>query len=328
MKMSNKVRPTLLYMSPETVIPAKAGIQIENTGFRVKPGMTIKVKGLLTQYTNLMNSRGISVLFLVIAMMLMVAIGYVFSYLIPMKQKTVKFPIYSTQAFFIAQSGVEFAIRYASNQGWRGATDNGVFDLTRLNSIGAKSLGNGTFTVNYDQPSDVLTSTGQITGSSENRVVRLSSFTPFLRLIFDPSSNMPCWCLGTRRARFYIRDVRYNPAGVNPLILTSFSASWNYTGTARTITRIDMNGTQKYSGAYVNGATPVNLNRPILTPTQTITSGMLVNILVYWSGNITNCTNLQIIFYTGALGTRESYPFDLDSAGNGLNGTALCGAGC
>ncbi|MCJ7746425.1 MAG: hypothetical protein MUP27_01675, partial [Desulfobacterales bacterium] len=46
------VRPTLLYISSEAVIPAKAGIQIENTGFRVKPGMTIKVKGLLTQYTS------------------------------------------------------------------------------------------------------------------------------------------------------------------------------------------------------------------------------------------------------------------------------------
>jgi hypothetical protein len=136
-----------------------------------------------------MNSKGISVIFLVIAMMLMVTIGYVFSYLIPTKQKSVRFPIYSTQAFYIAQSGVEFAVRYASaDQGWRGAIDNGIFDLTRLNSIGAKSLGNGTFTINYDQPSDTLTSTGQITGSSETRVVRVSSFSPFLRLIFDPAS--------------------------------------------------------------------------------------------------------------------------------------------
>jgi hypothetical protein len=44
------VRPTLLYINSETVIPAKAGIQLANTGFRVKPGMTIKVKGLLTEY--------------------------------------------------------------------------------------------------------------------------------------------------------------------------------------------------------------------------------------------------------------------------------------
>ena len=60
------LRPVLLYISPEAVIPAKvrlgarlsakpseawAGIQIKNTGFRVKPGMTLKVKGLLMQYT-------------------------------------------------------------------------------------------------------------------------------------------------------------------------------------------------------------------------------------------------------------------------------------
>ena len=44
-------------MIPEAVIPAKAGIQIENNGFRVKPGMTIKVKGFLTQYTNIVRRR-------------------------------------------------------------------------------------------------------------------------------------------------------------------------------------------------------------------------------------------------------------------------------
>lgn len=38
-------------MKFEAIIPAKAGIQIENIGFRVEPGMTAKVKGLLTQYT-------------------------------------------------------------------------------------------------------------------------------------------------------------------------------------------------------------------------------------------------------------------------------------
>jgi hypothetical protein len=55
------VHPTLLYISSEAVIPAKAGIQFKNTGFPrvkhgaglVKPGMTIKVKELLTQYSSL-----------------------------------------------------------------------------------------------------------------------------------------------------------------------------------------------------------------------------------------------------------------------------------
>jgi hypothetical protein len=36
----------LLYMNSEAVIPAKAGLQLKKTGFRVKPGMTIEVKEL------------------------------------------------------------------------------------------------------------------------------------------------------------------------------------------------------------------------------------------------------------------------------------------
>ncbi len=42
---------TVLYINSEAVIPAKAGIQIRNTGFRVKPGMTKKAKELLIHYT-------------------------------------------------------------------------------------------------------------------------------------------------------------------------------------------------------------------------------------------------------------------------------------
>jgi hypothetical protein len=44
------LRPTLLYISSEAVIPAKAGTQIEKDVFRIKSGLTIKVKRLLTQY--------------------------------------------------------------------------------------------------------------------------------------------------------------------------------------------------------------------------------------------------------------------------------------
>lgn len=274
----------------------------------------------------LKNSKGISVIFLVIAMLLMITIGYVFSYLIPTKQKAVRFPIYSTQAFFIAQSGVEFAIRYAADQGWRGATDTLIYDLTRLNSIGAKSLGNGTFTVSYDQLSNTLTSTGLITGSTETRFVRVSNFTPFLRLIFDPNSpEQPCWCNNTRRIRFYIRYERNSLSPPTPLppniTLRSFSATWDYTGATRTLTRIFVNGTSRYNSNYTNGNPAVNLSAA-----QTITPGQqLVTILIYWSGNITNGHNIQITFYTGTLGTGDSYKFNLDAGGNYLPN---CTAGC
>jgi hypothetical protein len=56
-KTSKKVPPTaevgltLLYINFKGVIPAKAGIQLRNTGFRVKPGMTIKGKGFMTHCT-------------------------------------------------------------------------------------------------------------------------------------------------------------------------------------------------------------------------------------------------------------------------------------
>jgi hypothetical protein len=62
-KRSCVICPTLLHISYHTVIPAKAGIQFRNPGFPrikcgaglVKPGMTIKVKGLLL-YCNRVRS--------------------------------------------------------------------------------------------------------------------------------------------------------------------------------------------------------------------------------------------------------------------------------
>ena len=60
-KDSRVVNLTLLYINSEAVIPAKAGIQIEKTGFPrikygaglVKPGMTNKGKRLLIHYNSL-----------------------------------------------------------------------------------------------------------------------------------------------------------------------------------------------------------------------------------------------------------------------------------
>jgi hypothetical protein len=282
-------------------------------------------KGMLRGIFILTNSKGISVLFLVIAMMLMVTIGIVFSYLIPTKQKGVSFPIHSIKAFYLAQSGVEFAVRYAIATYGANPTPANLVGLTGV----TRNLGdrNGSFTLNYDRPNNELTSVGAIPNLSERRIT-VSNFASFLRtpkgVILDPRSASPCWVVLRRRAQFYIRNAREDS-----IILTSFSASWTQTGTARNITAIYMGGTQKYTGTYGNGGVAQNLNRPVGNPTQTITSGQLVNILVYWSGNLTApANNINIIFYTGNLGAGDSYNFDLDSASDGLNGTALCGAGC
>jgi len=136
-----------------------------------------KFKGRLGGIFFLKNSKGISVLFLVIAMLLMVTIGYVFSYLIPTKQKSVVFPIQSTQAFFIAQSGVEFAVRYAKNQAWTTPAQ-----LLGLNggAVYQRNLGAGRFTINYTDTTDTLTSFGEVPIGTERRRIVVSNFTSFL----------------------------------------------------------------------------------------------------------------------------------------------------
>jgi hypothetical protein len=145
----------------------------------VKGGITTPPfsKGRLGGIFFLTNIKGISVIFLVIAMLLMVTIGYVFSYLIPTKQKSVVFPIQSTQAFFLAQSGVEFAVRYAKDQGW--TTKAQLAGLTGM----TKTFGAGSFTLTYTNTApnlDTLTSVGQVPAGTERRRIVVSNLTSFL----------------------------------------------------------------------------------------------------------------------------------------------------
>ncbi len=126
----------------------------------------------------LKDSKGISVIFLVIAMLLMVVIGYVFSYLIPTKQRSVVFPIQSNQAFFIAQSGVEFAVRYAKDNGW---TTKAALNNLNNAANNARTLGSGRFTLTYDASSnDTLTSIGEVPTGTQRRQINVSNFSSFL----------------------------------------------------------------------------------------------------------------------------------------------------
>jgi hypothetical protein len=132
---------------------------------------------------NLINSKGISVIFLVIAILLMIIIGYVFSYLIPSKQKSVVFPIQSTQAFFIAQSGVEFAVRFANGNGW---TTTALLNNLNIPPNNTRNLGAGRFTITYTNVApnlDTLISVGEVPSSTERRRIVVSNFTRFLMSI-------------------------------------------------------------------------------------------------------------------------------------------------
>ena len=243
----------------------------------------------------------------------MVTITYVLSYLIPTKHKSVRFPIYSQQAFYIAQSGVDYGIRYSSDEGWRSTTD-----LQRLNNVGVnqRNLGRGKFTINYTVATDVLTSTGEITGSSERRVVQVNNLRKFLRLIFDPAFPPPCWCFFTRTARFYIKNV-----GSNIVTLTAFSSTWTELPPPRKINRIDMAGNQKFNGNYGNGDPIENFDRPVGSESQTIGINQTIEVLIRWNSN-TDATNIVMRFYT-ALG--DMFTFNLDPEGDGL---PICALGC
>lgn len=253
----------------------------------------------------LKEEKGISILFLIMSLVLMTTLIYVLSYLMPMKQKSVLFPIHSLQALALAQSGVEFSIRYSADQGWRS-----LVDLRRLNNPGVaqRNLGNGRFTIQYSEATDTLTSMGEVTNSSVRRVVNLSNFSSFLRLIFDPAAPPPCWAQGTSQARFFIRNLQNEN-----VILTAFSASWSQSPPIRRITRIDMGGVQKFAGNYRNGSPPENFNRG--GGQESIFPNGLISVIVEWNGNITNGANILLTFYT-AMG--KSFAFNLDADGDGL----------
>jgi hypothetical protein len=131
-----------------------------------------------------MKNDGISVIALVIALLLLSSVGFVFSSLIITKQKSAPLPLRSAQAFYLAQAGIEYAIRYtADNYTDFQADPDNIFPLQ-------KSIGAGSFNVTYDA-GDNITSNG--TAGIGQRVITLSSFVSYLACqgITPESGNSP-----------------------------------------------------------------------------------------------------------------------------------------
>ena len=241
---------------------------------------------------NSINSKGISVLFLVIAMLLMVTIGYVLSYLIPTKQKSVSFVINSTPAFFLAQSGVEYAVRYAMDKGWTTPAS-----LLGLNVLGPQNLGRGNFTITYDSGLNTLTSVGEILNASQRRIV-VSNFTSFLiKNLILSTPPAPCWVVTNQQVRFYIQNI-----GSSDIILTAFSATWTETQLT-SLRRIFMDGIQRYSGTYQKDGTRTNLDS-----NQTITPSQTIQIEIVWQ-QARVAGNIAITFYS-TTGERFTFNFN------------------
>jgi hypothetical protein len=231
-------------------------------------------------------------------MLLMVTIGYVFSYLMPSKQKSIIFPIQSTQAFFIAQSGVEFAVRYAITQTPPWTTPAQLAGLTNV----TRNLGAGRFTLTYTNVApdlDTLISVGEVPSGTERRKIRVSSFTTFLggkSLIL--STPDPCVERNNHeRVEFYITN-----DGTLPVVLNSFSGQWTHSP-ARDLNRIYLNGTEKYrdpSGGYPSNGGQRNFNRNPAPPgvsTFTINPGNIITVELRFDNDIRGAQNVTIYFY-------------------------------
>ena len=255
-------------------------------------------------------------------MLLMVTIGYVFSYLIPSKQKSVVFPIQSTQAFFIAQSGVEFAVRYAADQGWATTVQlDGLDAMTR-------NLGAGRFVLNYDSANNTLYSRGEVPTNTERRRISVSNFSSFLQplVLWTPA---PCLDISRRRisgtwhyqyeVTFYIRNITTS----TPIILNSFRATWD--DDPPTIDRVRFrNNTDRYiNGSYSNGdpQTYFNTGPGGCTPpscSYTINAQTTRRVQIRWNyTTAANCdfNNLIVYFYDT---NNNMYTFILDPEGDGI----------
>ena len=207
----------------------------------------------MKQARYLTDHRGVSIIALIIIMGVLGSLGYVFSSLIATKQYSMGMVAPSQQGFYIANSGIEYGIRYASERGWTTGSD---LDGMVVN------LGQGQFTLDYDEPADTLSSTGQVSGAQ--REVALENFTSFvsdiqcLELVtsIDPSISGIPPCTYDQRAgpsdktfvRFYIRNICSSQPTIT---LTDFQATWN--PAAGVLERINFKNALKFRGGYASG---------------------------------------------------------------------------
>jgi Tfp pilus assembly protein PilX len=139
----------------------------------------------------LSSNRGVALIVLIVAMTLIAILGTSFVSLIGSKQKGFLYQIDSYRALNIANAGVEYAIRYASD-GLDGSGDSIFFSDPDLSTIG-KSFGGGAFSVMYNYSSTITSDNVTVTGiyGNSSRQVKLSQFRRYISPITLIPSDLP-----------------------------------------------------------------------------------------------------------------------------------------
>jgi hypothetical protein len=300
-----------------------------------------KFEGSLGRIFFLTNSKGVSVIFLIIAMLLMVILAYVFSYLIPTKQKSVVFSIQSTQAFFLAQSGVEFAVRLAKDNNWTSKHLLNTNLNTAPNNTG--TFGTGTFTLTYTSSSDTLTSVGYVPTGTQRREIVVSNFSQFVYYFaYHKTITVQAGEVSGGPLTNFPMLVSFTDANLETVANGGHVASYNcYNGSTNDPCDLVFLGLDDTTCGGVAGSSPCKLNHEI--ELYNSSTGQLVawvkvpsinngTIIYMYYGNSCmtassqNATGVWDANYQGVWHLSQSptgtAPQMKDSTANGYNGTA------
>ena len=134
-----------------------------------------------------LNNKGVTLITLIIAITIFAVFITVFSYVMIAKHGSEALYVQSTQAYAVAQAGIEYGIRYVTDD-----VDNHYAELLEDQNFSEELAAGRTFSLVYtpataSDPS-ILTSTGTV-GLAERRII-LSNFVGFVSgsgISLDPS---------------------------------------------------------------------------------------------------------------------------------------------
>jgi hypothetical protein len=112
------------------------------------------------------GNKGVTLITLIIAITIFAVFITVFSYVMIAKHESEPLYVQSTQAYAVAQAGIEYGTRYATDRYLANPTTYAYDDLSIT-----ESLGNGSFTLVYTAANrGTLTSTGTV-GVAERQII-------------------------------------------------------------------------------------------------------------------------------------------------------------
>ena len=112
------------------------------------------------------GNKGVTLITLIIAITIFAVFITVFSYIMIAKHESEPLYVQSTRAYAIAQAGIEYGIRYATDKYLANPPTYDYSDLTIT-----ESLGNGSFALEYTAANrGTLTSTGTV-GVAERQII-------------------------------------------------------------------------------------------------------------------------------------------------------------